>query len=214
MEKIEFQAGIKFLTKQGIPPQIILEEITSVYENFCPGKTMVYKRDNLFKKGKDSIEDDPRLGTCLKKKQLAEMIGVSTTSLNILQGHLGMSKVCARWVPRMLTASPETANKNKVLCRIVTGDKTWVHHYEPESKRDFMQWHKKGTHPPKKFKVSPSARKVMATFCPDLPQSDYYLFPKMKKEPRGKKFSSDEETKSAISAYFDDKDKTFLFSKV
>nr|XP_032518444.1 uncharacterized protein LOC116770915 [Danaus plexippus plexippus] len=191
MEKIEFQAGIKFLTKQGKPPQIILEEITYVYENFCPGKTMVYKRDNLFKKGKDSYLFKEE-AACRNDRVVNNQFEHPTRSSWHVKG----------------------VRKNKVLCRIVTGDKTWVHHYEPESKRDFMQWHKKGTHPPKKFKVSPSARKVMATFCPDLPQSDYYLFPKIKKELRGKKFSSDEETKSAISAYFDDKDKTFLFSKV
>lgn len=329
MEKIEFRAVIKFLTKQGKPPQTILEEMSSVYGDSCPGKTMVYKWHNLFKQGRDSIEDDPRPGrpveattaenveklekiiledARLKKKQLAEMIGVSaSTILNILHDHLGMSKVCARWVPRMLTPHQKQRRveccreflalcgeqKDEVLNRIVTGDETWVHHYEPESKQDSMQWHKKGTPPPKKFKVSPSAGKLMASvfwdsegillidykekgvsitgeyyaallerlrdavrekrrgkltqgvlllhdnapvhkaqvamaavqrmgfeilehppYSPDLAPSDFYLFPKMKKELRGKKFSSDEEVKSAISAYFDDKEKSFFFDGI
>lgn len=50
-----------------------------------------------------------------------------------------------------------------VLGWIVTGDKTWVHHYESELMQDFMQWHKKGSAPSKKFKVSQSAGKIMAT---------------------------------------------------
>ncbi|XP_045458200.1 uncharacterized protein LOC123668510 [Melitaea cinxia] len=54
-------------------------------------------------------------------------------------------------------------DKNGVLSRIVTGDETWIHHYEPESKQDSMQWHKKGTAPPKKLKVPQSAGKLMAT---------------------------------------------------
>ena len=47
-------------------------------------------------------------------------------------------------------------------------------------------------------------------YSPDLAPSDYYLFPKLKKELRGKKFSTDEEVKDAVSAYFSDKDKTFF----
>jgi hypothetical protein len=52
--------------------------------------------------------------------------------------------------------------------RTVTGDKSWVHHYQPESKRASMQW-KHPSSPSKKnskFKVTPSAEKVMLTvFC-------------------------------------------------
>lgn len=32
-----------------------------------------------------------------------------------------------------------------VLEQIVTGDETWVHHFEPESKQESTQWHKNGT---------------------------------------------------------------------
>lgn len=43
-----------------------------------------------------------------------------------------------------------------------------------------------------------------------LAPSDYYLFPKMKKELRDKKFSTDDEVKEAVSAYFEDKNETFF----
>ena len=46
---------------------------------------------------------------------------------------------------------------------IVTGDESWAHHYEPESKRQSMQWHHLGSPSPKKFKSSSSAGKVMMT---------------------------------------------------
>src|SRR5260221_2037327 len=46
---------------------------------------------------------------------------------------------------------------------IVTGDEAWAHHYEPETKRQSMQWHHLGSPSPKKFKVTPSAGKVMIT---------------------------------------------------
>ena len=51
----------------------------------------------------------------------------------------------------------------QILERIVTRDETWVYYFEPESEQESMQWHKQGTPPPKKFKVSQSAGKLMAT---------------------------------------------------
>ena len=45
----------------------------------------------------------------------------------------------------------------------MTVDKTWVHHYEPENKAQSRQWVGPGSPRPKKFKMQPSAGKVMAT---------------------------------------------------
>lgn len=52
----------------------------------------------------------------------------------------------------------------------------WVHHLEPESKQESMQSLKKGTPPPKEFKVSESAGKSMATVfwnCKEIILIDY-----------------------------------------
>jgi len=49
------------------------------------------------------------------------------------------------------------------LSRIVTGDETWVHHYEPESKMQSMEWKHPDSPAKKKFKTQPSAGKVMLT---------------------------------------------------
>jgi histone-lysine N-methyltransferase SETMAR len=48
-----------------------------------------------------------------------------------------------------------------LLNRIVTGDESWVHHYQPESKRASMQWKYPSSPPTKKFKVTPSTEKIM-----------------------------------------------------
>ena len=88
-----------------------------------------------------------------------------------------MSKVSTRWVPRNLNmqdrqqrveSSQEllevyNANPEDFHTRLVTGDETWLHHWDPDSKKESMQWKHPGSSPPKKFRTQPSASKVMAT---------------------------------------------------
>ena len=47
--------------------------------------------------------------------------------------------------------------------RLITQDETWVHHYDPETKAQSMQWKHLDSPPPKKARVQPSAGKVMLT---------------------------------------------------
>lgn len=112
------------------------------------------------------------------------------SAYEIIHDHLGFRKVCARWVPRQLT---EDLKKRRVeackqllkryradtcavpqcdvpgngsysfLQRIITGDETWVHHYEPESKRQSLQWKHPMSPPMKKFKTQSSVGKVLLT---------------------------------------------------
>jgi hypothetical protein len=50
-----------------------------------------------------------------------------------------------------------------MLNRIFTADESWVHRYQPESKRASMQWKHPSSSSTKKFDVKPSAGKVMIT---------------------------------------------------
>ena len=94
-------------------------------------------------------------------------------------GVLGFRKVCARWVPRMLSDDTE-AERVRIsrellerfekgedfLKKIIIGDEEWVHHYDPENKRQSMEHRHKESTQPKKFKTQASAGKVMLTvFC-------------------------------------------------
>jgi len=108
----------------------------------------------------------------------ADAVGISTGSVKtILREHLLMRKVCARWVPRMLDQKMkdyrcELSSENLKLMqldwnlflkRIVTGDEMWIHHYDPESKQQSMQWKHASSPRPRKFKVQASAGKIMST---------------------------------------------------
>lgn len=197
--KIEHRAVIKFLTKSAKSPQCIFEEMASIYGAFGPSYATVKKWSRLFKLGRESIEDDPRSGRPIsvvteenvrkvrklvledrriKVWQIADTVGISKERVGeILHEHLNMTKVSARWVPKMLTAFDkerrvETSQAfldmcgdgiDEVCSRIVTVDETWIRQYDPECKSESMQWIEKGERPPKKFKVQKSASKLMAT---------------------------------------------------
>lgn len=326
---LEHRSVIKFLTLEGNGPKAIHERLLAVYGDSSPSRYVVKYWSKQFKWGRTSVENDPRPGRPveatapemvtrveqlvledrrLKICQIAEECGISEKSVSrILHEYLGMSKVSARWVPRMLTPLQKqgrvqisTENlalynegKDFFLSRIVTGDETWLHHWDPESKQESMQWKHKSSPPPKKFPTQPSAGKIMATifwdqegillidylehkktitgeyyagvlktlreaivekrrgkitngvlllhdnapvhksakaaaairecgfhelnhppYSPDLAPSDFYLFSKLKKSLRGKRFLDDSEVMSAVSDYIAEQGKEFFFSGI
>ena len=52
---------------------------------------------------------------------------------------------------------------NDFLSRLVTMDKTWLYHYDPETKQQWMEWQYSGSPRPKKFQVQKSTGKVFAS---------------------------------------------------
>ena len=108
--------------------------------------------------------------------ELAKSLRVSAGSAIKIMDTLEYSKVCARWVPRQLTEAHKQSrveacselleychSEKTFLQRIVTGDETWVHHFEPELKRASMEWRHPTSPRSKKFKFQQSAGKVMVT---------------------------------------------------
>ena len=100
-------------------------------------------------------------------------MGISTGS--VACKHLVMIKFCAQWVPRMLDRKMkdcryEASSKNLKFMQLngnlflqcsATGDKTWIHHYDPESKQQSMQWKHFSSPSSRKFKVQASAGRIM-----------------------------------------------------
>jgi histone-lysine N-methyltransferase SETMAR len=52
---------------------------------------------------------------------------------------------------------------DQFLLNIVTGDESWIHHFDPEEKRLSMQYGHTSSPRPKKFKTVPSAGKILLT---------------------------------------------------
>ena len=102
--------------------------------------------------------------------EVAHVLKISHGSANgMMHNKLGFHKVCARWVAMQVTdVHKQTCmdiwqkhldrygnERVIILDRIITGDVTWVHHYEPESKRQSMEW----KHPQSLFKKNPIIRR-------------------------------------------------------
>jgi len=169
-------------------------------------------------------------------------------------------------------------------------DKTWLYHYDPDTKQHSVEWQHNGSPNPKKFRVQKSAGKVLASifwdqdgilldclpkgrtinaeyyssllvqlkdilkekrcgkftkgvlflhdnapahwalatqkklaylgfqcidhppYSPDLAPSDYHLFPTLKKQLKGRHFSSDTEVIAAVETWLDGQPSEFFLS--
>lgn len=200
--RMKQRAVIEFLVAEGETPANIHKRLHAVYKDETLDYSNVWRwsqrlMENSPELGNASIRDLPRVGrpsTSLnpvnKTKadalirgdrritidELASELGLSHGSACNIVASLGFSKVCARWVPRLLTDEHKaervtccielrelSESDNTFFDRVITGDETWVHHYEPESKRRSMQWRHSTSPRPKKFKSQKSAGKIMAT---------------------------------------------------
>ena len=88
-------------------------------------------------------------------QQIEELSGIHLSIvLKILSERLGLRKICARWVPHLLTdeqkqswirlASQVIEKYDKCdprhLEEIVSGDETWIYHFKPDSKDKSKVW--------------------------------------------------------------------------
>jgi len=160
----------------------------SVYEwieKLINGRTSVTHEEGAGRPSTNTTEDNIErvldmvlLDRRLTIDEVANRLQISHGSAyKIIDNRLGYHKVCARWFPKQLTMLHKQTrldicqqnldrydkDGDAFLDRNITGDEIWVHHYEPECKRQSMEW--KHPHSPfrKKFKSQASTGKVMLT---------------------------------------------------
>jgi histone-lysine N-methyltransferase SETMAR len=199
MEKEQYRSVIRFLFLDGKTCEEIKVKLHAVYKDHAPSMTTIRYWFNEFKRGRTSVFDEERPGRPIevstedmvnkihdvvladrrvKIREIADIVNISIERVqNILHEKLGMKKLSARWVPRLLTVEQKRnrmttsehclamfkRNPKEFLRRFVTVDETWIHHYTPEMKEQSKQWTSPGEPAPKKAKTVPSAGKVMAT---------------------------------------------------
>ncbi|KAG5323088.1 SETMR methyltransferase, partial [Pseudoatta argentina] len=104
----------------------------------------------------------------VKIRELVEVTGISHgTVIAILHEQLGMKKLSARWMPRLLTVDHKRdrvtiskqcleifqRNPDEFLRRFITVDESWIHYFTSETKKQSKQWTSSSEPAPKKAKT-------------------------------------------------------------
>lgn len=191
----EQRSSIKFCVLNGFSKKETMLRLQKAYGDQAMKKTAMYKWYARFLGGQQSIHDDKRSGrpnvtsnhvAVIKElldndrritiREIHERSDCSIGTVHrIIHDELNMRRLCARWIPKMLTDEQKVERVRccnqflrrfhregeRFLRRIVTVDETWISLYEPETKSQSSMWKTPGSPSPKKFKVGPSARKQM-----------------------------------------------------
>jgi len=152
------------------------------YKSFKDGRTSV---DDDERSGRPSASTTPENIAKVRKAILAdrrqtihdvcEIEGLTYgTVQRILANNLNMSRISARFVPRLLSddqkahlvsvcreLNQQARDDPIFISNIITGDKTWVYGYDPQTKQQSLQWKSPNSPRPKKKRVKFAAMSSM-----------------------------------------------------
>ena len=193
MLNIEHRTVIKFSTWKGLNTTKISKELDNVYKDSAPSYRTVAKWVAEFKDPERAFEDAPRMDhpstiTADENIEAVERIVMRDRQISIrrlaeelaiiheiMNNHMGMKKVCTRWVPKLFTPiqranrvdccqellQQSEVNPAKFFDCIVTGDESWIHHYDPLSQLEAKVWKRLGEQTPTRLRQERSAGKIM-----------------------------------------------------
>lgn len=199
-QRKEQRVCIKFCANLGKSATETLEMIQQGFGDQSLSRAQVFQWHARFKTGRTSVDDDERTGrptSCttpetvaliqelirqdrrLTIRDIAEEVKVGYgTCQQVLTEELGMHRVAAKFVPRILTADQKqqrvnvctelrqlASNDETFLSRVITGDESWVYGYDPETKRQSSQWKSPTSPRPKKARqVKSNLKSMIITF--------------------------------------------------
>ncbi|UYV80194.1 hypothetical protein LAZ67_18001973 [Cordylochernes scorpioides] len=215
---------IKFCVKNEIKCADAFRMLTVAYGEATLDRSNVYRWYKMFSEGREDVNDEERAGrpstsTTDEKinevekmilanrritvREVAEDLNISIGSCHsIFINDLGMSRVAAKFVPKLLNCDQKQHRMNianemldsvrddlNLLQRVITGDEAWVYGYDVETKPQSSQWKLPHEPKPKKARQVRSNVKVLLTVFVDcrgvvhrefLPQGrtvnkEYYL---------------------------------------
>jgi len=129
-----------------------------------PGRPKTVTTPEIINQIHELILEDCRI----LAKLISEQLGISREWVgSIIHEDLEMWMLSAKWVPKCLNSDQELQwcqsseqlleffwrDPNDFLSRMVTMDKTWLHHYDLETMQQSMEWQHSGSPRPKKFQV-------------------------------------------------------------
>lgn len=206
VQSIESQRSQIFaLLSAGWSGARIAEHLQNLHGDNSLKKTAIYSWIERFKDGQATVSDLPRPGrpesssnkklrqqieTLLDSdarctvRQIADILGSPKTTIHrVMSEEMGLSKISARWVPRLLTPDlkarrldmatsnlrlvQEHGGWSYVSSLIISGDETWIPFFDPETKEESRVWAMKGSQPPVKARRDQHSKKVMMTLLFD-----------------------------------------------
>ncbi|KAJ4430776.1 hypothetical protein ANN_19367 [Periplaneta americana] len=174
----------------------------------------------------------------ITQQHLSIQCSISRERVQVIIAELRFRKIWARWMPRMLL--PHMKQKRLGICQQlllrceregdeslkehVTGDESWIHHFDPENKRTNSKGSSRYGEPLLQHDNSRPHTSAMTTehiqrlgfdvvdnpsYSPDLAPLDFRLFPKLKEHLRGHLFNIDDAMQTEMRLWFRHQSETF-----
>ena len=193
MSNMKHRTVMKFFTRKGLNAIEISKELDNVYKDSAPSNRTVTEWVAEFKDPERAFEDASRMGspstiTIYENIEAVEWIVTRGRQISmhrlaeelsiiheIMNNHMGMKKICTRWVPKLLTPikcvnrvdccqellQQSEVNPDNFFDCIVTGDKSWIRHYDPLNQLEAKVWKRLGEQTPTRLRQERSAGKIM-----------------------------------------------------
>ena len=135
------------------------------------GRPSTSRTDENVERVKQKVRSDRRLTV----RKIAHELGMNSERVwRIITEDLGVRKICAKMVPRLLNEGQkeqrvevcqdileQLETEPNLLKRVVTGDESWIFEYDPLTKQQSLEWESALSPRPKKVRVFKSKTKVM-----------------------------------------------------
>lgn len=135
------------------------------------GRPISVRTPEMMQKVRDFVAEDRNASL----RMMEEALNINKETIRtILHEDLGKTKVCAKFVPHTLNDDQKlmrvwhsrdviaaSRNDPNFMKTIVTGDETWCFQYDPETKRQSVEWKSKNSPQAKKTRKVPSKIKTM-----------------------------------------------------
>jgi len=198
MEKrnLEQRCAIKFCVKLNENATETYEKLRRAYGEHAVSRIQVFRWHKTFLYGGESVEDESRCGRpgtsktdenvtkvrdllrsdrLLTVRMISSVLNLNRQTVHeILTFELGMQKICAKLVPKILTSVQKENRRNVCLDlleriendnfffkHVITDDETWISEYDSDTKRQSSEWQPSNPPRPKKAGMSNSKIKTM-----------------------------------------------------
>jgi histone-lysine N-methyltransferase SETMAR len=148
----------------------------SVEDDEHSGQSSTTRTTENIEKIRDLIHEDRRRTI----HELAGTVGINYGVCQILKENLNMCRIAAKFVPRLLTKDQKHWHINVCLklqekattdptftniSRIITGNKSWIYSYDPETRQQSSQWKSPQSPRAKKaWQVRSSTKSMLTNF--------------------------------------------------